>query len=164
VDRSLLRLSKGVRVADEDAIESADQGTDDAPQAEVVAPDESSDIVTADATSDEAVADQEPVEAGEPEAVEAAPVDVSTMTAAELTEANPELAKILRNAGSQAKEAEMHRESGSRERSAERLNSIRERLAAGEDITAELNFLDDNNLENARQRALSELTDRKSVV
>ena len=158
-------------MADEpDAVEEAGQApVEDAPQAEAVAPDESTDIVMEDAAGDEAV-QPEAVTEGDPEAeVEQDTPEIPLGDASSLDdvlERFPHLRGQLEtrdqereNAGAQRREAQLRREAGSREQTAERLQSIKDRLKAGDDgVDDDLNFLDENNLANATQRTLGEFT------
>lgn len=72
----------------------------------------------------------------------------------------PEVANDLEYAGGQRKEAELRRESGSREETAARLKAIRDKLMADPEAdVAELNFLDDNNVANATERVMRALAE-----
>ncbi len=152
------------------ADEPVDEVVAPEPVAEVQEPVEAPEVEqTPEAIVDTPVEAVEPEPVGEeptapeaitPEPVEAAPLTLEALRAmsqkermAYLRENAPEVASDLEYAGAQRKEAELKREAGSREQTAERLKAIRERLLANPDAEAEdLNFLDANNYANAAQR------------
>jgi hypothetical protein len=149
-------------VADEDVIAEADQAPVEDPQVEEAAPVEAQAVESEDAPGDEVVDEQAVVAEAPAETSEPVPEppDLSQLTATELADLNPGLAEALRNAGAQQREAQLRQEQGDAEATAARVKWLREKSGITEDAATDedLNFLDRNNLANARQRDLAEFT------
>lgn len=137
----------------DDVIEDAGQVSDDEPQAEVAAPDESEDIVAEDATGDEEFVDSEVMAEGDDE------TEQPRLTRDELREQYAEELEIERNAAAQSAIAKLRSESSNREATADRVKGIKARLAeVPEGDDAGLNFLYDNAKAHGAYENLQEMT------
>lgn len=136
------------------------------PETEVVERAPSEDVPTNDPPVEDAApepnaVDEEPAPVGDEQPTEPELPDLTGLSIAQIRERAPELAQSLEYAGAQARESELRQKQGSEAATAERLKSIKERLRANPDaeVDADLGFLDQNNLANAAQRHMGQLTE-----
>jgi hypothetical protein len=106
--------------------------------------------------------EEAPEPVGDEQTTPESPLSLDEVTSiAQLRELKPELAKQLEYAGEQRREAELRKEAGSAEATAERIREFRRRSGITEEAAsdADINFLDKNNYANAYSRVLTELTE-----